>query len=336
MKLSVISLSVVAAAMAMTGCNDQQQTMTGAIHQQHLQSAEKFTSATRQLNDNLTALCQDYGEYQLQDTRESWQQVMQKWMALQGREKGSEEALALSWQIQFWPDKKNTTGRKLNQLLKQDATWAAAEIAEQSVAVQGVGAIEWFLYEQPAKLQSGEGCQLIGAIGDRLQQSGELLVTAWQQNPWQQMTPQMALGEYLGALNNQLDYSMKKLSRPLGKPGSPKTYQAESWRAQVSLGNLKASVEAMQQLYLAEGKGLDALLRQRERVVIADQIANRFASLLESWPNTEAMVPMLKTKEGYRELLNIYNGLEYIQIALQDDVATELGIVVGFNATDGD
>ncbi len=138
MKLSVISLSVAAAAMAMTGCNDQQQTMTGTIHQQHLQSAEKFASATRQLNDNLTALCQEYGEYQLQDTRESWQQVMQKWMALQGREKGSEEALALSWQIQFWPDKKNTTGRKLNQLLKQDVTWAAAEIAEQSVAVQAL------------------------------------------------------------------------------------------------------------------------------------------------------------------------------------------------------
>ncbi|MGR5146384.1 imelysin family protein [Photobacterium alginatilyticum] len=336
MKLSVTSLSAVAIAMAVTGCNDQQQSMTGTIHQQHLQAAELFADASRQANSELTALCQSYDENQLEAARQSWQQVMHKWMALQGREKGSEEALALSWQIQFWPDKKNTTGRKLNQLLKQDTAWTAADIAEQSVAVQGLGAVEWFLYEKPTLLQSGKGCLLAGAIGDRLQQSGEQLTKAWQSNPWQQLTPQMALGEYLGALNNQLDYSMKKLTRPLGKPGSPKTYQTESWRSQTSLGNLKVNVEAMQQLYLADGKGLDALLRQRGYVVTADQISNRFSSLLESWPETDAMVPMLKTKEGYRELLNIYNGLEYIQIALQDDVATELGIVVGFNATDGD
>lgn len=335
MKLSVISLSV-AAVMALTGCNDQQKTMSSAIHQQHLQSAEQFAVATRQLNEELAQLCQSYGESQLQDTQQSWQQVMVQWMALQGREKGSEEALALSWQIQFWPDKKNTTGRKLNQLLKQDKPWTAADIAQQSVVVQGLGAIEWFLYEQQAKLKGEKGCQLVDAIGDRLQQSGERLAVAWQNDPWQQMTPELALGEYLGALNNQLDYSMKKLSRPLGKPGSPKPYQVESWRSQTSLNNLKANVEAMQQLYLAGGNGLDALLRQRGLAGTADRIANRFASLLESWPGTAAMVPMLKTREGYRELLNIYNGLEYIQIALQDDVAPELGIVVGFNATDGD
>ncbi|MCG7588625.1 imelysin family protein, partial [Photobacterium sp. OFAV2-7] len=314
MKRSVTSLSAVAIAMAVTGCNDQQQSMTGTIHQQHLQAAELFSDAAHQINGEITALCQSYDEEQLEAARQSWQQVMHKWMALQGREKGSEEVLALSWQIQFWPDKKNTTGRKLNQLLKQDTAWTAADIAEQSVAVQGLGAVEWFLYEKPTLLQGGQGCQLVGAIGDRLQQSGEQLAKAWQANPWQQLTPQMALGEYLGALNNQLDYSMKKLTRPLGKPGSPKVYQAESWRSETSLGNLKVNVEAMQQLYLADGKGLDTLLRQRGYEVTADQITNRFASLLESWPKSDAMVPMLKTKEGYRELLNIYNGLEYIQI----------------------
>ncbi|WP_181314191.1 hypothetical protein [Photobacterium phosphoreum] len=48
------------------------------------------------------------------------------------------------------------------------------------------------------------------------------------------------------------------------------------------------------------------------------------------------MVSLLNTKQGYRELINIFNGLEYIQLALHDDVARQLGIIMGFNATDGD
>lgn len=333
MRSSVLSVAV--AALMMSGCQEQQ-TMSEAVHQLHVSSAEHFATAAEQLNQDLAAVCEDYSPAALETAQQSWQQVMDRWMVFQGREKGREAALALSWQIQFWPDKKNITGIKLSQLLKQDQAWTVDEIAEQSVAVQGLGATEWFLFEHAAQLESGQGCRLAGAIGDRLAQSGEQLVSAWQDNPWQQMTPQLALGEYLGALNNQLDYSMKKLGRPMGKPGSPKPYQAEAWRSQTSLSHLKASVAAMQQLYLAGGNGLDAMLRQQGYSDTADRISHQFAALLEGWPQSDAMVPMLKTVAGYRELLKIYNSLEYIRIALHDEVAPELGIVVGFNATDGD
>ncbi|UXI02325.1 imelysin family protein [Photobacterium sp. TY1-4] len=333
MKSSV--LSVAAAALLMTGCQEQQ-TMSEAVHQLHVTSAEDFTKAAGQLNQDLEAVCESYSPASLAAAQQSWRQAMDRWMVFQGRDKGSEAALALSWQIQFWPDKKNITGVKLSQMLKQDKAWTVADVAGQSVAVQGLGATEWFLYEHADQLANGQGCALAGAIGGRLQQSSEQLLAAWQNNPWQQMTPQMALGEYLGALNNQLDYSMKKLGRPLGKPGSPKPYQAEAWRSQTSLSHLKASVAAMQQLYLAGGHGIDALLREQGFGETADRINNQFASLLADWPQSDAMVPMLKTVAGYRELLKIYNGLEYIRIALHDEVAPELKVVVGFNATDGD
>ncbi|MGF1682368.1 imelysin family protein [Photobacterium minamisatsumaniensis] len=318
------------------GCQSDAETTPKVIHQQHTVAAETFSEAANELSASVNRVCRNYSNAALIDAQQAWQRAMQHWMFFQGREKGSENALALSWDIQFWPDKKNTTGRKLTQLLEQDVQWTATLLSEQSVAVQGLGAAEWFLFEHSELLKQPKGCELAIAVGQRITQNAIQLEAAWQSNPWQQLTPQLALVEYLGALSNQLDYSMKKLTRPLGKPGFPKPYQAESWRSGTSLANLKFSVEAMQQLYIAEGKGLDALLRSKEHFSTADRIALRFQTLLDSWPTEPSMGEMLTTREGYRSLLKISNSLEYIQIALQDDVAPELGIVVGFNATDGD
>lgn len=329
-----VSLAVGAVAL-LSGCQEDVTTRTAVLSQYQTATADLATS-TRALSESIAQICQAPSEERLAQAQHNWQQAFLNWMPLQGREKGSEAALALSWQIQFWPDKKNTTGRKLTQLLKQDTTWTPEAMAEQSVAVQGFGAMEWFLFDQSDALQQAEGCQLAHAVSLRLADSAGQLQSAWQADPWQEMTPQMALGEYLGALNNQMDYTIKKLTRPMGKPGSPKPYQAEAWRAQYSLSSLKASVAAMQALYLADGKGIDAMLRERGFADTATRISQRFEYLLSGWPASEAMVPLLTSRDGYRELINIYNGLEYIQIALHDEVAPELGVVVGFNATDGD
>ncbi|MGR5061536.1 imelysin family protein [Photobacterium sp. DNB22_13_2] len=320
----------------LVGCNSDANKTSQTIHQQHLAAANQFYATASGLNTSMTALCQKDVTASLETVQQAWIHTMQSWMSFQGREKGSEAALALSWQIQFWPDKKNTTGRKLDQLLKQDNAWAADDLTSQSVAVQGLGAAEWFLYDNPQVLQSTEGCQLAEAVTAHIKQSGDALVRAWQENPWQAMTPELALGEYLGSLNNQLDYSIKKLQRPMGQPGSPKPYQAESWRSGTSMVNLKASVAAMQQLYLAGGHGLDQLLRHKGYAETADRLVDQFTNLLAAWPQEPSMTSMLKSREGYRELIAIFNGLEYIQLTLQDEVAPELGIVVGFNATDGD
>ncbi|MDV5168258.1 imelysin family protein [Photobacterium rosenbergii] len=335
MNKRVIALPMLSAAILL-GCKSDAVGTSEAIHQQHLDAAKQFSSSAIELNTAMAALCKTGGEGALESAQVAWMNTMQSWMSFQGREKGSEDALALSWQIQFWPDKKNTTGRKLSQLLKQDTAWTASDLASQSVAVQGLGAAEWFLYEQPQALKTEDGCQLAEAVTAHINLSGEALLSAWQTNPWQAMTPELALGEYLGALNNQLDYSIKKLQRPMGKPGHPKPYQAESWRSGTSMVNLKASVAAMQQLYIANGQGLDQLLRDKGYAETADRLKEQFASLLASWPAEPSMTAMLQSREGYRQLISIFNGLEYIKWTLQDEVAPELGIVVGFNATDGD
>lgn len=48
------------------------------------------------------------------------------------------------------------------------------------------------------------------------------------------------------------------------------------------------------------------------------------------------MFAMLKSKEGYRNVLAQFNKLEHLKYLIHEEVAIELGVVVGFNATDGD
>ncbi|KDM91783.1 imelysin family protein [Photobacterium galatheae] len=336
MKKSMIALSLLPALSGLAGCDDKQASTTAVIHQQHQQAAAAIDASSKQLENAVTSLCASPSEQALEASRSAWQTLMKDWMVLQGREKGSEAALSLSWQIQFWPDKKDITGRKMEQLLAQEKAWTAQELADQSVAVQGVGAMEWLLYGHPERLKQPHGCELATAIGQRLMQSGDALEQAWKDDPWQAMTPQLALGEYVGALTNQLDFAMKKLTLPMGKPGHPRPYQAESWRSQTSLANLKANVEAMQALYLAEGNGLDALLRAKGEVAMADRLSGQFKNLLADWPQSPGLGAMLKSRDGYRELISLYNDLESIRFTLHDEVSPVLGIVVGFNATDGD
>ncbi|WP_318474674.1 imelysin family protein [Photobacterium leiognathi] len=306
------------------------------VHEMSVNAAKGYVLSSYLLDEQIGKLCKRYSEETLQAAQQAWLQSMHSWMKFQGREKGSEEALALGWKVQFWPDKKNTTGRKIKQLLQVETLPTSQGIADQSVAVQGLGAVEWFLFQEQKQLADPKYCQLAHAITGNMLTTAKALEMAWEENPWQDLTPQLALAEYLGALNNQLDYTLKKLTRPMGKPGQPKPYQAEAWRSQTSMLSLKASVEALHQLYLANGKGLNHLLIESGHEVTANRINQRFELLLEDWPKQNSMVAMMKTKEGYRDLINVFNGLEYIQIALHDDVATELGIVMGFNATDGD
>ena len=129
---------------------------------------------------------------------------------------------------------------------------------------------------------------------------------------------------------------MKKMSRPLANFGKPRPYFAESWRSETSMQNLKANIEAMQALYLAGGNGLDKLLRERGKVQLADSIAQQFDTALETWPTDESLFDMLQTKDGYRKAYAQYNKLEQLKYLIHEEVAIELGVVIGFNATDGD
>ncbi len=100
-------------------------------------------------------------------------------------------------------------------------------MATQSVAAQGLGAMEWLLYDKSADHREERFCQLGEAVSGHLVATSGLLVDAWSQDPWGGAPEKVRKDAYFRVLTNQFDFVMKKLARPLGKPGSPKP---TNWR----------------------------------------------------------------------------------------------------------
>ncbi|UUM31640.1 imelysin family protein [Vibrio japonicus] len=341
--MNKITLSILA-AVTITGCQsnntnaaqaEQTSHASQSVYEVEYAYAHHFALQAESLQTRFTEFCSN--DATADRLKKEWHETMLAWMALQGQERGPETALEQSWNIQFWPDKKNTTGRKMASLTTQEKTWTATEIAQQSVTVQGLGAIEWMLYDPSSDLSlQSTSCQTGVAIAQNLSRNANTIASAWQQNPWAELDEKAWLSEYIALLSNQLEYSMKKLSRPLATFGKPRPYFSESWRSKTSMLNLQENVKAMQSLYFAKGKGLDLLLRERGKAELADRVVNQFDVTLSTWPTDKSLFDLLQTKEGYRIAYAQFNKLEQLKYLIHEEVAVELGVVIGFNATDGD
>ncbi|WP_407832962.1 imelysin family protein [Vibrio rotiferianus] len=339
-------VSAIAATLSLVGCQSTNELASAKpektnhlsqnVYEVEFQAAQAFLVQTTNLEQSVSDYCasesKDYAK-----VKQQWHQTMLAWMALQGQERGPATALEQSWNVQFWPDKKNTTGRKMSVLTKSDQAWSAEEISTQSVTVQGLGALEWLLYDKTSTLSSdSKTCATGVAIAENLDNKAQIIASSWAENPWKSLEVTEWESEYISLLSNQLEYSMKKLSRPLAKIGKPRPYFSESWRSETSLSNLKANLEGMEALYFANGNGLDALLRDQGHADLADRVGHQFEMALDTWPEDKSLFAALQSKDGYRMVLAQYNKLEQLKYLIHEEVAIELGVVIGFNATDGD
>lgn len=335
---SILVLSLTACQTSQTASHAQQtQHVSQATYLVEYQAANHFSMQAHSLAETFSEFCQA-DSVDISEIKQQWHSTMLAWMALQGQERGPADALAQSWNVQFWPDKKNTTGLKMGALTKQDKVWTASEIAENSVTVQGLGAIEWMLYDSKSPLTTSKvkACMSATAISENLANRADTIEKAWRTNPWTKLDEKTWTSEYIALLSNQLEFSMSKLSRPLANIGKPRPYFSESWRSKTSMFNLKANIEAMQSLYLSDGNGLDKMLRDRGLVDLAERVKTQYANLLATWPEEGSLFDLLQTKEGYRTVLSQYNKMEQLKYLLHDEVSVELDVVIGFNATDGD
>ncbi|WP_104048547.1 imelysin family protein [Vibrio jasicida] len=339
-------VSAITATLSLVGCQstissrsakpESTSHISQSVYEVEFQSAQTFLAQSTELEQRFADYCASESKNDAQ-VKQQWHQTMLSWMSLQGQERGPATALEQSWNVQFWPDKKNTTGRKMSVLTKSEQEWTSEQIATQSVTVQGLGALEWLIYDNASTLSTNNNTCATGvAIAENLHEKAQIIADSWAENPWKSLEMAEWESEYISLLSNQLEYSMKKLSRPLAKIGKPRPYFSESWRSETSLSNLKANLQGMEALYFANGNGLDALLREQGHADLADRVVHQFEMALETWPEDKSLFAALQTKEGYRMVLAQYNKLEQLKYLIHEEVAIELGVVIGFNATDGD
>ncbi|QNI03784.1 imelysin family protein [Halomonas sp. SH5A2] len=311
----------------------------GAVEMQYAE----LSAASERLETSATRFCQGPDEALRQRLENDWLSAYQAWQAVRFIQFGPVEQNSRGWQLQFWPDRKNLVGRKVNGWLKAPDAPDAEAIAGDSVAIQGFPALEYLLYDDAMDQQAlsePNACALMQAITTHIADTTSALQRDWQ-----------AFGEhYLDTSDDTQHYTEatlasaiqalelledKRLGEPMGLKGAPANgYLAEAWRSGQTVRLVESSLEGLRTGFLP---GLTALLREADALPLAeafrDQLDKTLAQASELPPG---LVPALDDEAAFRGLQSLYINISQLRHLLGNEIAGELGLVRGFNSSDGD
>lgn len=293
------------------------------------QQAARLSTELGTLTRDGAAYCRD--ELTLDALQDQWRHSFAAWTAHQGQSGSPLDAAGLGFAFQLWPDKKDTTGRQLAQRLARPGPLKGAVIT--------LGAMEYLLYED---LTPPQRCALLPEVSRRLEQSGEQLLAAWQDpRGYAEQLEQMAtqggdtalLTQILGQLAHRYDRIEKKLVLPLNTAAHPRPLFAEAWRSGQSLYFLRTSLDSLAQEY--RDGGIRAYLQQKNHTTLIDELDGAFTDTLAHLPAGDSLAPWLEG-DNYAALLRFKLSLDQLGYRLRQRLPGELGLSLGFNATDGD
>jgi len=343
------------AALALGACSPQDpQAVTSAAIAKSviLPTYTRWVEADRQLAVSALAYCE--GKETLETARADFLHAQKAWAELQPLLIGPLAEGNRSWQVQFWPDKKNLVGRQVEQLVTTQPQIDATALAKSSVVVQGLSAYEYILFDSKPDVANAEQkaryCPLLVAIGERQKQLAEEILQTW--NNTDGMLAQMskfpnqryadsheAIADLLRVQVTAIDTLKKKLGTPMGRQskGVPQPFQADAWRSQASLTSLEASLAAAKTVWEGvDNKGLRSLLPSEQKP-LADKIDAAYAASLKLFAgNQRSLTDMLNDEAGRQQLNELYDSLNVVHRLHEADLAKALGIQLGFNANDGD
>ncbi len=271
----------------------------------------------------------------------AWREAFDSWQAVRFVDFGPVEQDNLAWQFQFWPDAKNTVARKANQWLGSEQPIGVEQLKADSVAVKGFPALEYLLFDpQAAKSQplpQERACALLTGITTLLQRNSAQLQQQWQDfRPHYLNTEQFQRTTVLAAMHGVETLRNKRLAAPMGLEGKPRRnpYLADAWRSEHSLAGMRASLVGLQQYFLP---GLRQWMDNDQGAELTNRLDQQLTTTIQRLERQPAdLQQLLADDDGYRNLQLIFIEVDKLNQLLSGNIASQLGIVRGFNSSDGD
>ncbi len=309
---------------------------------------EGFASKTQDFAQDVNQFCQKRLVRRLLQVQESFKHMVLSWGRIQHINFGPIQYLDGYAKMQFFPDKKGFTQRKLRTILNDKNPDVLQEVKEgqETPPVQGLGAMEYLLFKETQNiLNSQYHCQLLQSQAYFFQFHAKNTKEAWQTfykdafnsvEENNQEASKVSIAEMMKANLFALDLAA---SRQIGLAYAPKKKKGKPFYVQFPLSqisfevleqNLKTQKKVVATIYapiIEEKLGqarLQKLLQQFDKTL--EQI-NRFDTSLRqavSQSDTRAKVKVL-----YLEARLLY---QMTAKALTES----LEIPIGFNALDGD
>ncbi|MCP5205982.1 MAG: imelysin family protein [Hahellaceae bacterium] len=368
-------------AQAATFVSAEQQLLQVMTDELTIPAYRDLANKSQVLNDSVVKACHPYKNVdiqQLADLQQQWRLAALQWSATQAYSGGPVAEPFRFWNVQFWPDKKDLVQQKFRPLLQNasERMLTPEELAQKSIALQGLGALEYLLFDQRfigVNERNERWCNLLMATAFNLQQASTQTYTKWLEDRalWlyydEEDDPQTQFSSkvgtvFLGVLV-ALDVTKgRKLGEPLrlqqGKltENPANIYFFEYWRSGTSIQSIRAMLLALQKLYISEG-GLRTFLFAKERqlsdndaqssppdaVALDASIKRGFESalslsnaLLKTSDASEGALVTIANGPERDQLYSLYTNIRELLLLFKSDYTTITGIKVGFNSNDGD
>ncbi len=312
------------------------------------------------LADTASAFCAAPDAAGLAKTRAAFHAVMDVWQRLQSFSYGPVTENGRESRFFFWPDKGGVGARQLKRALKKrdPALLAPGGLAGKSVALQSLAAVERILFSSAEAMTEPNAsdyhryaCRLAASMArfqedlaaqvldDWLRAGGfrDAVLSAADGNELY-YDDRDAATDVLKSLSGVFDAAIKlKLDRPLGKSlEDARPRRAESWRSRRSLANIAANLESALAVTTVPG-GLADQLRNAGAEALADGFTGAIEQALErarddAMPLHDAVTeirPRFRIEVLREKILGLH-------LLVNEAIAVELGINLGFNARDGD
>jgi uncharacterized protein len=356
--LLLTMLTAIPAARAASAFEDLNRELTDRVI---VPGYQRFAATTATLETAMADFCAQPTPERLQAARGAFAQAMLAWQHVQPIVFGPIAAEARASRIQLFPDKTGAISRQLSRALadKDPALVAPAGLEGKSVALTGFPALEQILYDDarlPAAGASGPdadyACALAAAIArnlagiaagvlDEWQRPGgfrDMMLTAAAGND-AYFTAEEASGDLLKSLHTALQSVIAlKLEAPLGASlDQAKPRRAENWRSELSLASIRANLESAEALYASPGGFSAALqaLTDEDQLdwTMRQEFKRAFAQVDAIGMPLDAAVGDAAARAQVEALLAEVKTMRQL---VSQELAPALGLLVGFNAMDGD
>ncbi len=325
-----------------------------------------LSASTATLGTATKALCATPSEATLAATRTAFDDVAAKWSRVEILRVGPALAENRFERFLFFPDRKGLALKQLQAILttKDETALTASGLKGKSVAVQGLGPLEYLLYGTGNEtLVTGDDfrCRYAVAIAENLNDIAGEFQAAWTApggigDAWMKpgpdnavfRTPQEAATGLLGILVHGVETVKDQRIRPFFAGGAAPAAAADAntdtardkpksalfWRSANTFPSLAANLTGLSDLFTHSG--MESLLPAGDESV-AGSIAFVFKSTITAAhaidkPVDQALAdPVLRSKIAFLAL-NVDDLLE----RLSNDYGGAVGLGAGFSFSDGD
>lgn len=316
----------------------------------------RFNETASELEVSVARLCGDPSGRNLDSARSAFRTAAIGWARIEWLRLGPVMSSNRLERILFFPDRKGT-GRK--QVQSAIATYdqrvtTVSSLAGQSVAMQGLGALEYILFGSDsrtlAQSTGGHRCAFAQAVATNLVNLSGEIIDGW--GPASRFVPLFlnpAAGnpvyrtetEALNLLLGQMIHGLEairdtRVGAFLNKqtPDHDRPNSALFWRSGVTMATIRAGLSGLEMLFVESG--INVMARDIAPKLAA-VIRSDFAQAIRISESLDGPVADLLADTEHRDkLVSLSHAIKVIIGRLDQDFAQAANLAVGFSFGDGD